>query len=41
MLSRHEAKAQVCSIVEESPPLAISSVTTPTLSRKRVRKVIR
>ncbi len=40
-LSRHEAEAQVCSIVEESPSLALSSVTTPTLSRKRLRKVIR
>ncbi len=40
-LSRHEAEAQVCSIVEESPSLALSSVTTPTLSRKRLQKVIR
>lgn len=35
-LSTHEAEAQVCSIVEEAPPLPISSIIKPALSRKRI-----
>ena len=37
-LSKHEAGAQVCSIVEEASPLPLSSITKPTFSRKRPRK---
>jgi DNA-binding transcriptional MerR regulator len=34
-LSTHEAEAGVCSIVEEAPPLPVSSLIKPPLSRKR------
>jgi len=34
-LSEHEAEAQVCSIVEEAPPLPISALAKPKFSRKR------
>jgi len=34
-LSRHEAEAGVCSIVEEARPLSVSSLIKPPLSRKR------
>lgn len=34
-LSKHEAGAQVCSIVEEASPLPISSITKPKFLRKR------
>ena len=37
-LSKHEAGAQVCSIVEEASLLPLSSVTKPTLSQKRSHK---
>ncbi len=37
-LSKHEAGTQVCSIVEEAPPLHLSSITKPTLSQKRFHK---
>lgn len=37
-LSKHEAGAQVCSIVEEASPLPLSSITKPTFPRKRPRK---
>ncbi len=37
-LSAHERKAQVCSIVEEAPPLPVSSITKPGLTRKRAQK---
>jgi hypothetical protein len=33
-LSTHEAEAGVCSIVEEAPPLPVSSLIKPPLSRK-------
>ena len=35
-LSKHEAEAGVCSIVEEAPPLPVSSLVKPRLSRKRL-----
>jgi len=35
-LSKHEAEAGVCSIVEEAPALPVSSLVKPRLSRKRV-----
>lgn len=34
-LSRHEPEAGVCSIVEEAPPLPLSSLIKPPLARKR------
>ncbi|MBA3767263.1 MAG: heavy metal-responsive transcriptional regulator [Acidobacteria bacterium] len=37
-LSKHDGKAQVCSIVEESPPLSVTTITKPTLSRNRRRE---
>ncbi len=37
-LSKHDGEAQICSIVEESPPLFVSSITKPALSRKRLRE---
>lgn len=34
-LSKHKAAAQVCSIVEEAPPLPLSSINKPKLSHKK------
>ena len=37
-LSKHDGEAQVCSIVEDAPPLSVTSITKPTLSRKRIQE---
>ncbi len=37
-LSKHGGESQVCSIVEESPPLSVTSITKPTLYRHRRRE---
>ena len=36
VLSAHKSDARVCSIVEEAPPLSLTSITRPKLSPKRL-----
>ena len=38
VLSAHNNEARVCSIVEEAPPLALTSINRPKLSPKRAPK---
>jgi len=37
-LSKYDGEARVCSIVEESPPLSVTTITKPALSRHRRRE---
>jgi DNA-binding transcriptional MerR regulator len=37
-LSKHEAAGALCAIVEEAPPLPVSSLVKPQLSRKRQQR---